>query len=73
MQNLFFSKSFSSLFEPEFKVSVLFHTASNSVPLRAWVIKEGSAVASGISFQATGTHSKDASAHAQAMTTISQL
>ena len=73
MQNLFFSKSFFSLFESEFKVSVLFHTASNSVPLRAWVIKEGSTVVSGTSFQAAGTHSKDVTAHAQAMKTISQL
>ena len=73
MQNLFFSKSFFSLFESGFKVSVLFHTASSSVPLRAWVMKEGSTVVSGISFQAAGAHSKDVTAHAQAMTTTSQL
>ena len=36
-------------------MSVLFHTTSNSVSLRAWVIKEGSTAVSGISFQAAGT------------------
>ena len=54
-------------------MSVLFHTTSNSVSLRAWVIKKGSTAVSGISFQAAGTHSKDVAAHAQAMTTESQL
>ena len=71
MQNLFLLNL--SLFESEFKMSVLLHTTSNSVSLRAWVIKEGSTVVSGISFQAAGIHSKDGTAHAQAMATISQL